>query len=120
MKVGDKVKVIVDDCETIPKGSIKTIEKVMNKNDFRLIDSKGIELSFKRLELKPIITEQLTPKRYATDSIDVIDFCKLYDLNFNLGNVVKYTCRDKGTDIEDYKKAIDYLQREIKHLESLE
>lgn len=62
----------------------------------------------------------MQPKHYKTDSIDVIDFVKLYDLNFNLGNVVKYVCRNKGTDVEDYKKAIDYLQRELKHLESLD
>ena len=66
--------------------------------------------------MKTIHNGNTAPERYATESIDVIDFCKLYNLNFNLGNVIKYTCRSKGTDIEDYEKAIDYLQREIKHL----
>ena len=65
--------------------------------------------------------ENNAPKHYKTSSIDVIDFCKLYNLNFNLGNVIKYTCRadKKGTQIQDLKKAIDYLQRELKHIEGL-
>ena len=61
-----------------------------------------------------------TPLHYQTNSIDVIDFCKLYNLNFNLGNIVKYACRvgKKDNDIEDLKKVIDYAQREIKFLEN--
>ena len=61
-----------------------------------------------------------TPEHYKTDSIDVIDFCKIYNLSFSMGNIVKYVCRDKGSDIEDLEKVIDYAQREIKHLKSLE
>ena len=58
---------------------------------------------------------------YQTDTIDVIDFCKLYDLNFNEGNVIKYVsrARRKGTHIQDLEKAIDYLKRELKYLDSL-
>lgn len=65
------------------------------------------------VETKPTI-----PERYKTNSIDVIDFCKLYDLNFNLGSIIKYACRKKDQDIEDLKKIIDFAQREIKHLET--
>ena len=59
------------------------------------------------------------PQHYKTDSIDVIDFCKIYDLNFNIGNIIKYVCRagKKGDILEDLKKAKDYLEREIKHYE---
>jgi len=61
-----------------------------------------------------------TPAHYQNTSneLDVIDFCKMYNLNFNKGNVVKYTCRagKKDDEIADYKKAVDYLQREIKFL----
>ena len=57
-----------------------------------------------------------TPERYKTDSIDVIDFCKLYNLNFNMGNIVKYACRSKDDDINDLKKIIDYAQRELEFL----
>jgi len=54
------------------------------------------------------------------DNIDVIDFCKMYDLNFNRGNIVKYVCRagKKDDEIQDLRKALDYLKRELKHLEN--
>lgn len=58
------------------------------------------------------------PLHYETDSIDVIDVCKIYNLNFNKGNVVKYVCRSgkKDDEIKDLEKAITYLEREIEHL----
>lgn len=57
----------------------------------------------------------MKPKHYATDNIDVIDFCKLYKLDFNKGNIIKYVCRagKKDNELEDLEKALDYLQREI-------
>jgi hypothetical protein len=50
---------------------------------------------------------------------DVIDFVKHYDLNFNRGNIIKYVARasKKGTELQDLKKAMDYLQREIDYME---
>lgn len=61
---------------------------------------------------------------YKTNSIDVIDVCKLYSLNFNKGNILKYVCRagkkENESEIKDLKKALDYLKREIKHLENEE
>jgi len=61
------------------------------------------------------------PKHYKTNtSLDVIDVCKMYDLNFNKGNIIKYVCRSgkKEDEIKDLKKAIDYLQRELEHLKA--
>ena len=50
---------------------------------------------------------------------DVIDFVKHYDLNFNRGNIIKYVARasKKGTELQDLKKAMDYLQRDIAYME---
>jgi len=60
------------------------------------------------------------PKHYKTDSLDVIDICKVLDLNFNRGNVLKYISRagKKDNELEDLEKAKDYLNREIKHLQN--
>jgi len=68
------------------------------------------------------LDENLTPKHYATDSIDVIDFCKLYKLDFNKGNIIKYICRagKKDNELEDLKKALTYLEREIDYVKKLE
>ena len=55
---------------------------------------------------------------------DVIDIVKELNLNFNLGNVLKYITRagfkDSDTAASDLKKAIEYLSRELKHVESYE
>ena len=50
---------------------------------------------------------------------DIIDVCKDYALNFNKGNVMKYIARSshKGNELQDLRKALDYLQREISYLE---
>lgn len=52
------------------------------------------------------------------EGIEVIDVVKAYKLNFNRGNIIKYICRasNKGTEILDLEKALDYLQHEINHL----
>lgn len=63
----------------------------------------------------------MKPKHYATDNIDVIDFCKLYNLDFNKGNIIKYVCRagKKDNELEDLEKALDYLQREIEYVKKM-
>lgn len=58
------------------------------------------------------------PPHYTKGGIETIDFIEAKDLNYNLGNVVKYVTRSglKGTRIEDLKKAKWYLEREISSL----
>lgn len=50
---------------------------------------------------------------------DIIDVCKDYSLNFNRGNIIKYVARagKKKDELQDLRKALDYLQREISYLE---
>ena len=50
---------------------------------------------------------------------DIIDVCKDYALNFNKGNILKYVARagKKDNELQDLRKALDYLQREITYLE---
>ena len=60
-----------------------------------------------------------TPPHYQ-GTIQPIDLINAQNLNFNLGNVVKYVCRagkkDGETTIKDLNKAIDYLNFEIERL----
>lgn len=53
---------------------------------------------------------------------DVIDFIKDYNMNFNIGNVVKYCARlgKKDERLKELRKALDYLQREIEYEEKLQ
>ena len=66
---------------------------------------------------------KITPLHYQTESrIDVIDFCKMYNMNFNRGNIVKYLARagKKDDELQDLMKALNYLLREIDYYEKLQ
>ena len=60
------------------------------------------------------------PNHYNNGNIEVIDAIQDWKLNFNLGNVIKYIarCRHKDNKIEDLKKAIYYIEYEIKQMEA--
>lgn len=55
------------------------------------------------------------PDHYTAGGIETIDFIEAKELNYRLGNVVKYITRadHKGKRLEDLKKARWYLDREI-------
>jgi len=56
------------------------------------------------------------PPHYTTGGVDTLDFIEAKDLNYRLGNVVKYVvrCGKKNTDpVQDLEKAMFYLKREI-------
>ena len=60
-------------------------------------------------------TNDIGPQYYKRGSIQVWDFVRDQELNFHLGNVIKYVCRagHKFDDIDDLEKAIHYLQNEV-------
>lgn len=55
------------------------------------------------------------PNHYQGRTFEVIDIIEDYELNFNLGNAIKYIlrCDKKENKKQDIEKAIWYLQREI-------
>ena len=55
------------------------------------------------------------PAHYNAGSIEVIEAIEAWNLGFNLGNVVKYVVRadHKGSAVEDLRKALWYIQREL-------
>ena len=57
------------------------------------------------------------PSHYKRGTIEVWDFIRDQDLNYHLGNAVKYICRAgyKDSKVDDLKKAIHYLQNELEH-----
>ena len=59
------------------------------------------------------------PTHYNTGTIEVITVIEDWKLNFNLGNAIKYIgrCEHKNNKKEDIKKAIWYLERELKNIE---
>ena len=61
------------------------------------------------------------PAHYTMGTIEPKDFIRDQGLNFNRGNVIKYTVRagrkNKNKEVEDLKKAKQYLEFEIEYLE---
>ena len=59
------------------------------------------------------------PSHYNQGKYEAIDVIEDWKLNFNLGNTVKYISRAGHKDdiIQDLKKSLWYLQREIDRLE---
>jgi hypothetical protein len=55
------------------------------------------------------------PSHYTAGGIETIDFIEAKQLNYNLGNAVKYISRadHKGNRIQDLQKAKWYIEREI-------
>jgi hypothetical protein len=56
-----------------------------------------------------------SPPHYRRGGMESIDVIEAFGLGFRLGNVVKYVLRadHKGQALQDLKKALWYLQREI-------
>jgi hypothetical protein len=59
------------------------------------------------------------PNYYSSSSIEAIDVIESWQLDFCLGNVVKYVARwnKKGNHLDNLRKAQWYLQRKIQTLE---
>ena len=55
------------------------------------------------------------PPHYRSDGIEVIDIIDNFNLNFNLGNSIKYILRadKKGNKKQDLEKAVWYINHEL-------
>ena len=62
------------------------------------------------------------PPYYKRGGIEVWDFIRDQELNYHLGNAIKYVCRaghKTDSKIHDLEKAIHYLQNELTHEKEL-
>lgn len=61
--------------------------------------------------------KEIRPDYYKSNGVETIDVIEAFDLNFNLGNVIKYVLRagkKQGEEKEnDLNKACFYLNREV-------
>ena len=85
-------------------------------NDDESENNDNVKTESKTTEDKTI--ESLS-SHYHQGNVEPIDLIESMDLNFNLGNVIKYVarCNYKGQKKEDLLKAKWYLERELKRLE---
>ena len=84
---------------------------------------KAIQNYIKSTEGVNNMNNKNTPKHYQ-GTIQPIDLINAQDLNFNLGNVVKYVCRagkKQGENIlSDLEKAKNYINYEIERIKKNE
>lgn len=76
-----------------------------------------------KLQQSPIVSSVLErlpdsinhPPHYQSGGLESIDVIEAFDLNFRLGNTIKYILRSdrKGDRLENLRKAKWYLDREI-------
>lgn len=63
-------------------------------------------------------TQYVDHPDHYNQGIEVIDYIESWDMDFNMGNAIKYISRHKlkGKPLEDLKKAKWYVERMIKNL----
>ena len=95
--------------------SKKCIECFYNNKDNICINS---ELCRGYNQFKPK-KEMINHPSHYNQGIEAIDYIESHKMNFNIGNVIKYVTRakHKGTELQDLKKGLWYLNREIERLE---
>lgn len=124
-KVGDKV--IVKKNEWVEEGTVEIVQ-VDEKDVNQTYKINGISLETRVLEELWIENENIIglanneemvnhPKHYQGNGLEAIDVIEAFNLNFNLGNAVKYIlrCGKKDNDLQELNKAIWYLERELKN-----
>ena len=93
------------------------------------IDKPRKHLPREKLNSKTMINGVTTddvnhPAHYTGGKIEVIDFIEDKELGFHLGNAVKYISRagrkDADKTVEDLRKAVWYINRQIQRLECVE
>ena len=78
------------------------------------------EECFDALSGKKASARNTAPSHYSYSEIQPWDVIDAWELNYYLGNVVKYVCRAgrKGEALVDLNKALHYLQKEVELAES--
>lgn len=97
-----------------PSKIVKAVTEVKQALD--ALEKKPTKLIIQPQFAKAALDLINNPPHYRTGGIETIDFIEAKDLNYRLGNVIKYVSRAgrKNTDpVQDLEKAAWYLQREI-------
>lgn len=98
-----------------------------NYDNDKIIDEINNIISIFSNALKPTVLpikcidkkEMINHPQHYNQGIEAIDYIESHNMDFNIGNVIKYITRakHKGTELQDLKKASWYLNREIERLE---
>lgn len=94
--------------------SIDEVLKIIKEN---IKEKENKKMPNKTIKLKKLNDPVSHPSHYTDGKIEVIDYIEDKKLGFHLGNAVKYISRagkkDPNKYVEDLKKAVWYINREI-------
>lgn len=100
-----------------PKSKPKAKTIVLSESELRLAASLAMARG-EKIRMQSADDMVNSPPHYTAGGIETIDFIEAKELNYHLGNVVKYITRSghKGNKLEDLEKAQWYLNRAIDNL----
>ena len=106
----------------VPYSSIKGFEDGTLMPSLQVLKriSEALDIDYKELNTEEDKKEMVDhPSHYNMGKFEAIDVIEDWGLGFNLGNTVKYISRavHKDNILQDLKKALWYLDREIKKIE---
>ena len=80
-------------------------------------NKQGKDILMFKIEEKEMVNH---PSHYNMGKYEAIDVIEDWNLNFNLGNAVKYISRAGHKDdiVQDLKKSLWYIEREIQRIEN--
>ena len=104
----------------VPYSNIKSFEDGTLIPSMQVLKriSEALNIDYKELNMEEDKKEMIDhPKHYNMGKYEAIDVIEDWNLNFNLGNAIKYIgrCEHKNNKKEDIKKAIWYLERELQN-----
>lgn len=97
--------------------AVKQMDRELNAikgKKYRSLDNKTEWVEFPNLGVPDLVNH---PPHYTDGGVDTLTYIEAKDLNYRLGNVVKYVSRAgkklNSDPVQDLEKAAFYLQREI-------
>ena len=102
------------------------LNSYVDTNTMRIVCDKDVVCNGEHYEPiiknEDVVNKEMVnhPSHYNMGKYEAIDVIEDWQLNFNLGNTVKYISRAGHKDdiVQDLKKALWYLEREIKRIEN--
>lgn len=115
IKAVQEMKATLDALDKIKDKPAKMFIQPDHMDDAHKLISEQFETEYAKYKTtQPDLVNH--PPHYKAGGVETIDFIEAKDLNYRLGNVVKYVSRAgrKNSDpVQDLEKAAWYLQREI-------
>ena len=90
------------------------MEQIINEIIEEVIEHKN------KAKNMQVDNKAIKPNHYKAGEFDVIKFCQIHNIGFELGNVIKYSTRagkkENNSELQDLLKAREFLNRRIKYL----